>query len=1026
MNLKKKMRRGSLAALIALALSSSALAMPTGGEVVRGGSDITLSGGTWDAVANNATITANNDGQINWQTFNILGGETLNFNIANDKTLLNQVTGTQLSEILGTLNQTGGGDLVLVNPNGIHVGGNAVLNVQDLTLSALGVQVGDPDITLRQSGTALVNIDGAATFNFNKLSIFGGKVNVADGVVFNMGSPVLTGTWENIGKDSPNTELSIKALSSATITERDGKTVKEVYTHSAGNDVTFAGKLNLLHARDSEVTIGGAKTTIKGASFSDPHKWHTHWNSGLDTTIYAASQVVWDETGATEKDYRYTVTAGADNVLTVDGLTATGAGLWLAGGTADLKNVYGGTAEERLREVTIAGIRSHTGRGGGNDENLTTLTAPDRSINIAHSRFDADEVHIYGGKVTVAEDVKFDDGILLARTSEKLQDYNTRKHIFELVAGDIDHANGKYTTTAGNDIVFHGDITGYGQSWQDPLVMLGSTIDLGGATIGDQNYLNIGAVRELSSSEYGYTAKMSAANTLTAKDGTIFRNVLRARLLGGKVSAGKSTEISVKTDPVHEADWMILAGREYTEQKNAQYKDLVYTYRSDAGNTMDFHGRITTNGSNPGDVSIVGHSVNADGARLSGEHMDFDLDALSKVDYDQTAPRWQDYKERVERTAANIVTAKGLEVSTKRELSIDGGSIRLTDSTLSAGGQTLAAYRTETGDGDTDGGNRAHEHKTMGADNIVYLENSKILTPENAEYNTTRIHGGTVTMKGTEVDRGPFTEIYAGTSHDRVYSGHGDQVIKVEVTKNNVIDLRNTKVSSPDLRMGAGKIGVYENAEVSASRALEVNPEAQITKTDAGEAVLERDKTSNVLSAGQAVAAFRELGADQPAPPAPEPPAPPVPTPEPKPTPQPEQPKPVPPPELSKDDKANMESGKKTVAETLSKNASQENRIAALTDVVADLNANASRRQTAGVVVGIVQEIANAATLSDGEKVALVESVLNAYAPVQEAKTEQDNVATNTLDEAVNAATNVSIAPVYPDETEAEEVVSFA
>ena len=1012
MNFKKKMRRSSLAALIALALTSSALAMPTGGEVVRGGSDITLSGGTWDAVANNATITANNDGQINWQTFNILGGETLNFNIANDKTLLNQVTGTQLSEILGTLNQTGGGDLVLVNPNGIHIGGNAVLNVQDLTLSALGVQVGDPDITLRQSGDALVNIDGAATFNFNKLSIFGGKVNVADGVVFNMGSPVLTGTWENIGKDSPNTEFSIKALSSATITERDGKTVKEVYTHSAGNDVTFAGKLNLLYARDSEVTIGGAKTTIKGASFNDPHKWHTHWNSGLDTTIYAASQVVWDETGATEKDYRYTVTAGADNVLTVDGLTVTGAGLTLAGGTTDLKNVAGGTAEERLREVMIAGIRSHTGRGGGDDENLSTLTAPDRTINIAHSRFDADEVHIYGGKVTVAQDVKFDDGILLARTPEQQRDYDTRTHIFELVAGDIDHENGKYTTTAGNDIVFHGDITGYGQSKQDPLVMLGSTIDLGGAAIGNQNYLNIGAVRELSSSEYGYTAKMSAANTLTAKDGTIFRNVLRARLLGGKVSAGKSTAINVKTDPMHEADWMILAGREYTEQKNAQYKDLVYTYRSDAGNTTDFHGRITANGSNPGEVSIVGHSVNADGARLSGERMGFDLDALSKVDYDQTAPRWQDYKESQERTAANMVTAKGLEVSTKRELYIAGGSVRLTDSTLSAGGQTLAAYRTETGDGDTDVGNRAHEHKTMGADNVVYLENSKILTPENAEYNTTRIHGGTVTMKGTEVDRGPFAEIYAGASHDRVYSGHGDQVIKVEVTKNNVIDLRNTKVSSPDLRMGAGKIGVYENAEVSASRALEVNPEAQITKTDAGEAVLERDKTSNVLSAGQAVAAFRELGADQPVPPEPKPPTPPV---------NPDVPR------LSEDDTSNIAEGNAKAQDALVE-TTQEKRAEALTKTVTQLNekVGTSRRQTAGVVVGIVQEIANAATLSDGEKVALVESVLNAYAPVQEAKTEQDNVATNTLDEAANAVANVSAAPAYPDETEAEEVVSFA
>ena len=268
-------------------------------------------------------------------------------------------------------------------------------------------------------------------------------------------------------------------------------------------------------------------------------------------------------------------------------------------------------------------------------------------------------------------------------------------------------------------------------------------------------------------------------------------------------------------------------------------------------------------------------------------------------------------------------------------------------------------------------------------------------------------------MKGTEVDRGPFTEIYAGASHDRVYSGHGDQVIKVEVTKNNVIDLRNTKVSSPDLRMGAGKIGVYENAEVSASRALEVNPEAQITKTDAGEAVLERDKTSNVLSAGQAVAAFRELGADQPVPPAPQPPTPPV---------NPDT------PTLSEDDQVNIAEGSaKAQAEIIGADT-QEKRAEALTKTVAQLNekVGTSRRQTAGVVVGIVQEIANSPVLSDGEKAALVESVLNAYTPVQEAKAAQDNTATDTLDEAVSAATNVSVATVYPDETEAEEVVSFA
>ena len=136
MKIKKHVRRGSLAALIALALTSSALAMPTGGVVQSG--DVNIGGSTdFSTVANGATITAGTDSTINWNTFYIANGETLNFNIADHKTLVNQVTGAQLSDILGTMNQTsGGGSVVLVNPNGIHIGATAVLNVPDLTLSA--------------------------------------------------------------------------------------------------------------------------------------------------------------------------------------------------------------------------------------------------------------------------------------------------------------------------------------------------------------------------------------------------------------------------------------------------------------------------------------------------------------------------------------------------------------------------------------------------------------------------------------------------------------------------------------------------------------------------------------------------------------------------------------------------------------------------------------------------------------------------------------------------------------------------
>ena len=226
------------------------------------------------------------------------------------------------------------------------------------------------------------------------------------------------------------------------------------------------------------------------------------------------------------------------------------------------------------------------------------------------------------------------------------------------------------------------------------------------------------------------------------------------------------------------------------------------------------------------------------------------------------------------------------------------------------------------------------------------------------------------------------------------------------VTKDNMLTLRRTTINAPVAELSAAGAEAYDGTTVNASKELK---QFDVKRTDGSEAVYQRDASSHIRQNGEEASIFKVVNTK----------------PEPKPEPQP-QPKPVPTPELSKDDKANMASGKKAVEEALSKNASQENRIAALTDVVADLNAKASRRQSAGVVVGIVQEVATSAALSDGEKVALVERVLSAYAPVQEAKAEQDNTATNTLDEAVDAAANVSVAPVYPDETEAEDVVTFA
>ena len=820
MNLRKKMRRGSLAALITLALTSSALAMPTGGVVQSG--DVNIGGSTdFSTVANGATIGATTDSVINWATFNILSGETLNFNIADGKTLVNNVTGSQLSNILGKMNQPGGGgyggDLVLVNPNGIHVGGNAVLNVANLTLSTLAMTESGNQLSFAKGATnGTINIDGSATFNaVDNVSIFAGKVNVADGVTFNLGDGSMN-----------KTILEIKAMDRADYTMVGGDAKVQNFTHNAGNDVVFNATVNVKNNQEGEVEIGGATVSSTGAKFL---------GNQLETTLYAAGKMGIDERAADRSDHRYTAETTAANTLTVDGieargneLGAKGEQLSLGGGVVSVKN-----SSAKVDTLSIEALSSYTGKGDG--VLIETKAAPDRTVNVAGSRFDAAEVTVHGGKVTVDENTKFDGG--------------GSEWSVEIAAGSVDGRNNRFTSEKGNDLAFHGDIAGYKKrtGGTNPVRLTGNTVNLDHATV-NADRLKVAAGNEVDLEKYTGTA--TADNTVSAADAVI--NITDALLVGGKVA--------VKDSKLTSGEEVVLV----------------------AGNEAD----------------LEKHTGTA--------------------------------------TADNTVRMDNVEANVK--------------------GLTTISGKTD-------------------------LTGTKIAASKEVSF-----------LIGNEVN--------------------GDNAT---VTKDNMLTLRRTTINAPVAELSAAGAEAYDGTAVNASKELK---QFDVKRTDGSEAVYQRDASSHIRQNGEEASIFKVVNTK------PEPK--PEPQPQPQPQPKPEPPKPVPTPELSKDDKANMESGKKAVEEALSKNASQENRIAALIDVVADLNEKASRRQSAGVVVGIVQEVATSAALSDGEKVALVERVLSAYAPVQEAKAEQDNTATNTLDEAVSAAANVSVAPVYPDETEAEDAITFA
>ena len=992
MKIKKHVRRGSLAALIALALTSSALAMPTGGEVVRGAGDITVDGGTdFSTIANNATITANNDGQINWQAFNIATGETLNFAIADHKTLVNQVTGDQLSAILGTMNQTGTGkgSVVLVNPNGIHIGATAVLNVSDLTLSALSIdQATDTTRVLKAGGgtgalAGQIVVDGGHV-TANELSLIGQKVTVADGVVFDMG-----GTAGADGKAM----LQVYATDNAAWTF-DGDHVKtKNLTHNAGNNVTFGGTVNMTAANSSKnVEIGGATTQVKNAAFH---------GDKLETTAYAASKLSLDERDADINKHSFVTEATAANTLTADHIQAAGDSLSLGGGAVVLKN-----STINVDDVSLDGVAKSATKGDG--VRTETLTAPDRTVSIENTTLTANEVGVYGGKVTVANDVAF-------TPSSGPQRY------FKVVAGNVDHEKKLYTTTAGNALAFHGKIAGFGQTDEKDILLIGNTVNLDGADLGASSAgfgiggLKVMAVDTLDAKNLAtLAATATAANALSA-NGLTVKSPATTQFLGGTMTFTNANmdvagEISVTTgalremgneartittapdqkvtfagtgtfkarsvdvrggsvavdsgitfeakDPTHETGLDIVAGSESDDGHGA------ITYTMTRGNDLVFKGKSVNFGATEEEpVALMGATVNLDGAQIeNASHVNTAAAQriVSKNNGDVS----------VTAGTGNALSGDGLTIN-QGDVNVVGGNVALKNGSIHTGGDlTVMAVKTAT----------LGSEKTAATskNNVVHLDgvdvnaaNARTISGKTNLVNNARVHANDVAFRVGQ----KFAEDH------------------VDATKDNTLSMWNSHVSGADVTLAGGGAETYLGSTVAASNALK---QGDVTHTDGAALSLVKDAVSSVQENGTDADGFTVKAAAD-VPPVPE--------------------KPVVPPapladetSLSAQDEENIDTGRMAAQDALAA-TSKEEMVASLVKTIVKLNEKVagSPRQTAGIVVGMVKEIAETSALNAADKLDLQRAVLDAYAPVQELKDEQDHHAVRTLTDAVRAAENTLV-----------------
>lgn len=140
-------------------------ANPTGGTVTQGAANFNTSGSqfTINQTSPNAFI--------NWQTFNIAGGETTTFNQPSTSSVTwNQINDANPSQILGTLNANG--YVILQNPSGFFVGGQASITAHGLVMTTAST----PALDLSSSGPWSFNAPPptARIINYGQISIAGG------------------------------------------------------------------------------------------------------------------------------------------------------------------------------------------------------------------------------------------------------------------------------------------------------------------------------------------------------------------------------------------------------------------------------------------------------------------------------------------------------------------------------------------------------------------------------------------------------------------------------------------------------------------------------------------------------------------------------------------------------------------------------------------------------------------------------------------------------------------------------------
>ncbi|MGB7440863.1 MAG: filamentous hemagglutinin N-terminal domain-containing protein, partial [Coleofasciculaceae cyanobacterium] len=213
-----------------------------------------------------------------FQDFNVGEGRGVFFgNPTGIENILSRVTGGNASDILGKLGVLGEANLFLVNPNGIHFGENASLEISGsfLATTADGIRLGENGLfsAKQLAGSQLLSVEPGALFS-NALAAQQAGISNAGQLVVGKDLTLAAGNLDLQGQLHAGANLNL--LAENTVRVRDSQV--SPFLASAGEQLLLQGNravdiFALNHANSGFFSLGNMVFRSASAVGGDAHYW---------------------------------------------------------------------------------------------------------------------------------------------------------------------------------------------------------------------------------------------------------------------------------------------------------------------------------------------------------------------------------------------------------------------------------------------------------------------------------------------------------------------------------------------------------------------------------------------------------------------------------------------------------------------------------------------------------------------------------------------------------------------------------